>query len=222
MRAFFAAGGGVYYTESVALMIRGITLRGAVSLNVITMIGIGPLITIPLVLAQLAGPLALAGWITGAVVALCDGLVWSELGSRYPGSGGTYVYLREIFGRERWGRLMAFLFNWQFFLSTSLIISTGYIGFANYAGYLFPSVANVPAFNHAVALCVGIVTIALLYRRITTIASFGIVLAVAAVGTLVIVGIAGYSHADFHRALVSTSDASRGRARCRHRRARRQ
>src|SRR5579864_4481801 len=108
-------------------MIRGIGLRSGIAINAITMIGIGPLITIPLVLAFLAGPLALIGWIAGAIVALCDGLVWAELSSQYPGSGGTYVYLREIFGRERWGRLLAFLFNWQFFLSSSLVISTGYI-----------------------------------------------------------------------------------------------
>lgn len=191
-------------------MIRGISLRGAVSLNLITMIGIGPLITIPLVLAQLVGPLALVGWVAGALIALCDGLVWAELGSRYPGSGGTYVYLRDIFGRERWGRLLAFLFNWQFFLSTSLIISTGYIGFANYAGYLFPQISNVPTYNHLVALSIGMVTIALLYRRITTIASFGILLAATAVGTLIIVAIAGYSHADFHRAFTLTSPVAFG------------
>src|SRR6185312_13702913 len=132
-------------------MIRGINLRGAVALNVITMIGIGPLVTIPLVLAQLAGPLALAGWVAGALVALCDGLVWAELGSRYPVTGGTYVYLREIFGAKRWGRLLAFLYNWQFFLGISLTLSTGYIGFANYAGYLFPQVAQSPALTHAAA-----------------------------------------------------------------------
>lgn len=183
-------------------MIRGITIRGAVAINTITMIGIGPLITIPLVLAQLAGPLALVGWIAGALVALCDGLVWAELGSRYPVSGGTYVYLREIFGRERWGRLLAFLYNWQFFLSASLTLSTGYIGFANYAGYLFPGVAASPAIAHVVALGVGLVTIAALYRRITSIASFGILLACVAVGTLLLVSIAGYAHADFHRAFT--------------------
>ncbi len=191
-------------------MLRGITLRGAVSLNIITMIGIGPLITIPLVLAQLAGPLALLGWIVGAVVALCDGLVWAELGSRYPSSGGTYVYLREIFGSQRWGRLLAFLFNWQYFLSASLVISTGYIGFANYAGYIFPGIANVPAQGHLVALGIGLLTIAMLYRRITTIASFGIALAATAIGTLIIVGIAGYSHADFHRAFTLDSPVSFG------------
>ncbi len=183
-------------------MIRGITIRGAVAINVITMIGIGPLITIPLVLAQLAGPLALAGWIAGALVALCDGLVWAQLGSRYPVSGGTYVYLREIFGRDRWGRMFAFLYNWQFFLSASLTISTGYIGFANYAGYLFPNVASSAALTHIVAVGVGLVTIFALYRRVTTAASFGAILAAIAIGTLLLVALAGYSHADFHRAFT--------------------
>ena len=85
-------------------MKRAIDLRGAISINVITMIGIGPLVTIPLVIAALGGPLALVGWIAGAIVALCDGLVWAELSSRFPGSGGTYVYLRDVFGAERLGR----------------------------------------------------------------------------------------------------------------------
>ncbi len=191
-------------------MIRGVGLRGAVSLNVIAMIGIGPLITIPLVLAQLAGPLALVGWIAGALVSLCDGLVWAELGSRYPSSGGTYVYLREIFGSPHWGKLFAFLYNWQFFLSSSLVISTGYIGFANYAGYLFPALASLPLLNHAVALCVGLVTIALLYRRITSIAYFGVALAVVATMTLAVVAAAGYWHADFHRAFTVSSPVSFG------------
>jgi hypothetical protein len=33
----------------------------------------------------------------GAVLAACDGLVWSELAPALPGTGGTYFYLREIF-----------------------------------------------------------------------------------------------------------------------------
>ena len=191
-------------------MIRGITLRGAVALNVITMIGIGPLITIPLVLAQLAGPLALVGWVAGALVALCDGLVWAELGSRYPVSGGTYVYLREIFGAQRWGRLLAFLYNWQFFLGISLTLSTGYIGFANYAGYLFPQIAQNATLTHAVAVGIGAITIALLYRRVTAAAALGSALAVAAIATLLIVGIAGFSHADFHRAFTMSAPVSFG------------
>src|SRR5579884_3113809 len=150
-------------------MIRGITLRGAIALNVITMIGIGPLITIPLVLAQLAGPLALAGWIAGAIVALCDGLVWAELGSQYPGSGGTYVYLREAFGATGWGRLFAFLFNWQFLLYAPFLLASGYIGFANYLGYLVPSVAQNTSAHTIAAIAVGVIVIITLYRRITAV-----------------------------------------------------
>ena len=119
-------------------MKRAIDLRGAVSINVITMIGIGPLVTIPLVIAALGGPLALMGWIAGAIVALCDGLVWAELSSRYPGSGGTYVYLRNAFGAQRLGRALAFLFNWQFLLYAPCLLASGYIGFVNYAAYFYP------------------------------------------------------------------------------------
>lgn len=191
-------------------MIRGINLRGAVALNVITMIGIGPLITIPLVLAQLAGPLALAGWLAGALVALCDGLVWAELGSRYPGSGGTYAYLREIFGAQRWGRLFAFLFNWQFFLSSGLTIATGYIGFAQYAGYLYAPAGSNWAITTAIAVGIGIVSIAFVYRRITAVANFGTYLGIAAVTTLLIVGVAGFWHGDVHRAFALSPHASLG------------
>src|SRR5579872_6619586 len=111
-------------------MHRAIDLRGAVAVNVITMIGIGPLVTMPLVIAALGGPLALVGWIAGAVVALCDGLVWAELASRFPGSGGTYVYLRVAFGAHGLGRALAFLFNWQFLLYAPCLLASGYIGFA--------------------------------------------------------------------------------------------
>ncbi len=190
-------------------MIRGIGLRSAIAINVITMVGIGPLITIPLVLAQLAGPLALVGWIAGAIVALCDGLVWAELSSRYPGSGGTYVYLREVFGRDRWGRLLAFLFNWQFLLYAPCLLATGYIGFASYFGYLDPAAASRP-FQIVTAATVGIFTVVFLYRRITAVASIGSVLAVAAVLTLVAVTAAAFTHAGIHRAITLSPHTSLG------------
>ena len=133
-------------------MQRAIDLRGAVAVNVITMIGIGPLVTIPLVIAALGGPLALVGWIAGAVVALCDGLVWAELSSRFPGSGGTYVYLRGAFGEKTLGRALAFLFNWQFLLYAPCLLASGYIGFANYAGYLFPAAASNVVLHDAIAV----------------------------------------------------------------------
>ena len=175
-------------------LIRGVGLRGAVALNVISMIGIGPLITIPLVLGALHGPLSLAGWVLGAGLALCDGMVWAELGSRHPGSGGTYGYLREVFGRRKLGRLLAFLFVWQTIFSAPLLQASGYIGFANYAGYLVPQLAASPWATKALAVAVGVVTMLVLYRAITAVARIGVGLALASVGTLLCVIAASYAH----------------------------
>jgi amino acid transporter len=176
------------------MLIRGVGLRGAVAINAITMIGVGPLVTVPLVLGALHGPLSLAGWLAGAVLALCDGLVWAELGSTYPGSGGTYRYLREVFGARGWGRLLAFLFVWQTIFYAPLLQASGYIGFANYAGYLVPRVATTHWLLVAVAMGVGLVTLLALYRRITAVARTGIVLAAVSVVTLLCVIVASYAH----------------------------
>jgi amino acid transporter len=181
-------------TTKPAPLILGVGLPGAVALNAISMIGIGPLITIPLVLGALHGPLSLVGWILGAGLALCDGLVWAELGSLYPGSGGTYGYLREVFGPERAGRLLAFLFVWQTIFVAPLNQATGYIGFANYAGYLFPGLQASPWASKALAIGLGIFTIVALYRRITTISKLGVLLGAAAILTLVCVIAGAYVH----------------------------
>ena len=92
----------------------------ATALNMINMIGIGPFITIPLLMTALGGPQAMLGWIVALVIVICDGMVWSELGAAMPQSGGSFGYLREAFGRQGPGRLMAFLFVWQFILSGPL------------------------------------------------------------------------------------------------------
>jgi amino acid transporter len=176
------------------VLVRGVGLAGAVSINAISMIGIGPLITIPLVLGALHGPLSLAGWLLGALLALCDGLVWAELGSLYPGSGGTYGYLREVFGRRGPGRLLAFLFVWQTIFVAPLNQATGYVGFANYAGYLFPGLAASRPALAAVAIAVGIVTLVALYRGITQVSRIGVALAIASVATLLCVIVAAFAH----------------------------
>ena len=184
-------------------LVRGVGLRGAVAINVITMIGIGPLITIPLVLGSLHGPLSLVGWLAGAALALCDGLVWAELGSLYPGSGGTYGYLREIFGRQRLGRLLAFLFVWQIIFFAPLVQASGYIGFAQYAGYLVPWIAQAAHGVPLVAIGVGLITLVALYRGITSTARIGIVLAAAAIATLLFVIVASYAHFSPHTAFAA-------------------
>jgi amino acid transporter len=178
---------------------RGVGLRGALAVNVIAMVGIGPLITIPLVLATLHGPLSLAGWIGGALLSLCDGLVWAELGARAPGSGGTYGYVRRAFGRG--GGFFAFLFAWQTIFSAPLLLASGYIGFANYAGYLVPALTS-PLAIKLVAIGAGTLTLLALYRRISRVSQIGIVLAVATVLTLAITIVAAYARFEPARAFA--------------------
>jgi basic amino acid/polyamine antiporter, APA family len=166
----------------------------ATALNMINMIGVGPFITIPLLMSALGGPQAMLGWIVALVVVICDGLVWSELGAAIPASGGTFGYLREAFGRETYGRLMGFLFVWQFILSGPLEIASGYIGFAHYAGYIWGGAT--PGGLIALAAVVGVVNIALLYRRITSIAAITVTLWVGTLITTAAVVATGAMHFD--------------------------
>src|SRR5687768_1447379 len=103
-------------------LLRRFGLLQATALNMSNMIGIGPFITIPALMSALHGPQAMLGWAVALVIALADGMIWSELGAAMPGSGGSYIYLRDGFGARTWGRLMAFLFIWQFILSGPLEI----------------------------------------------------------------------------------------------------
>jgi len=77
-------------------LVRGIGLGSATALNMIDMIGVGPFITIPLIMAAVGGPQAMLAWLFGGILAVCDGLVWAELGAAMPGSGGSYRFLNEI------------------------------------------------------------------------------------------------------------------------------
>ena len=193
-------------------MIRGIGLRGAVAINAITMIGIGPLITIPLVIATLHGSSAYAAWIVGALVAACDGLAFAELGSLFPASGGTYVFLREGFGRDSFGRMLAFLFAWQIVLSGPLLLASGYIGFAHYAGYLYPPLGGDAHLQGIVAAAVGVLTLVLLYRRIDVIGAIGVGLAGVAIATLGAVIVAAFAHANLAQSLATDPHVGFGTA----------
>src|ERR1700757_503291 len=123
-------------------LIRGMGLATATSLNMLDMIGVGPFITMPLIISAMGGPQAVLGWILGAGFAICDGLVWAELGAALPGSGGSYRYLREIYGPNRLGRLISFLFIWQLSFSAPLSIASGSVGLAGYASYFWPALEH--------------------------------------------------------------------------------
>src|SRR2546429_3272671 len=177
-------------------LLRRFGLLQATALNMSNMIGVGPFITIPLLMSALGGPQAMLGWVVALLIAIPDGMVWSELGAAMPGSGGSYVYLREAFGRQTLGRLMAFLFIWQFIVSGPLEIASGYIGFAKYVGYLWPGMT--PLRTNLVAAAVGVVTIVFLYRRITSVANLTVSLWIGTLLTTGAVIVSGALHFNPH------------------------
>jgi amino acid transporter len=178
--------------DSSPHLIRHFGTLQATALNMSNMIGIGPFLTIPLLMSALGGPQAMLGWLVALLIVIPDGMIWSELGAMMPGSGGSYIYLREGFGRERFGRLMAFLFIWQFIISGPMEIASGYIGFAQYLGYLWQgiptfstSLYGLPITIHPIVIVVGLANIALLYRQITHIGKITVSLWI---GTLLTTG----------------------------------
>ena len=186
-------GGGTDSNNATHLH-RRFGLLSATALNMTNMMGVGPFITIPLLMSALGGPQAMLGWIVALVIVVCDGMVWSELGAAMPGSGGSFHYLREAFGRERFGRLMGFLFVWQFVLSRPLEIASEYIGFAEYAKYIWHGVTRGGAI--ALVVLVGVVNIVLLYRRIHSIATITISLWIGTLVTVLGVILTGALHFD--------------------------
>lgn len=154
---------------------RELGLVQATSLAITDMVGIGPYITIPLLLAAMGGPHAMLAWFVGALIAFCDGLVWSELGAALPKAGGSYNYLREAYGARGAGRWLSFMMVWQIMFSAPLSVASGSIGFANYVRYLLPGVG--PAGERAVAVAFPLLLVALLYRRIRVVGNMSVVLA---------------------------------------------
>ena len=126
-------------------LIRGMGLGSATALNMIDMIGVGPFITMPLVLGAMGGPQAMLGWVVGACWRCATGWCRQNWALHYPGSGGSYRYLSEIYGPKKWGRLISFLFIWQLSFSAPLSIASGCIGLAGYAAYYWPGLETVYA-----------------------------------------------------------------------------
>jgi len=179
-------------TPEAPHLLRRFGLLEATALNMTNMIGIGPFLTIPLLLSALGGPQAMLGWLIALVITISDGMIWSELGAAMPGSGGSYVYLREGFGRETFGRLMGFLFIWQFILSGPLEIASGYIGFTQYLGYIWKDMGRAQSL--AVIVALGLLNITLLYRRITFIGKLTISLWIGTILTTLAVIVTGVFH----------------------------
>ena len=173
---------------------RGMGLLPATATNVIGMVGVGPFLTIPFMVSAMNGPHILYAWAFGAVLALCDGLVYAELAAALPGSGGPYVYLREAYRPFGLGRLFAFVFIFQLILVAPLSIAGGAVGFADYLGFYWTSMGGVQ--HNVIAAVVCIVVTALLYRDITSIGRLAVVMLVfvmVTVGWIIVAGVSSFS-----------------------------
>jgi basic amino acid/polyamine antiporter, APA family len=153
---------------------RDLGLVQATALAITDMIGIGPFITIPLFLSTMGGPQAMIGWLIGAALAVCDGLVWAELGAAMPKAGGSYHYLREAFGPAGAGRWFSFLIVWQIMFSAPLSVASGSIGFANYCHFLFPGLS--PLGIRLLSACVPLLLVVLLYRKVSSLGKLSVIL----------------------------------------------
>jgi len=171
---------------------REIGLWQGTALNIIDMVGIGPFVTLPLILAAMGGGRALGAWILGAVLAIADGLVTAELSAELPRAGGSYAFLREAYGPARWGRLISFLFLFQIIFSAPLSMASGAIGFSRYLHFVFPEIPDRWEAPVASLLCIAVTL--LLMRRIGAIGKFSIVLWIGVLATLGIVIGLGLPH----------------------------
>src|SRR6266702_2745399 len=155
-----------------ATLERRIGLRSAILFNMLEMIGVGPFITLPLVIAAAGFKLSVWAWLLGAAIAVADGLVWAELGAAFPRAGGSYAFLREIYGPDRAGNWLSFLYVWQLSFSAPLSIASGCIGLSSFLAWFWPGLNHAPFpflralhyANFAAAAACLLVT-ALLYRR---------------------------------------------------------
>jgi amino acid transporter len=215
--------------QETTVLHRHFGLLHATALNISMIVGAGVFVTIPLMLGKMPGPYALLGWLVAGSLMLVDGLIWSELGATLPGSGGTYLYLLESYGRQRWGRLMAFLFVWQFLLSGPLEIASGLIALAVFCREITPEVAQFdtdwtwslllgnwqnsdlavsigPA--RLVALAVGALILALLYRRITTLGRLTVTIWLGVLAVIAWILVEGLLHFDPEVAFDFSGDAA--------------
>lgn len=185
---------------------RGLSAKAALGINIIDMVGVGPFVTLPLIVIAMGGPQAMLGWLLGAVLSLCDGLVWSELGTTYPEAGGSYVYLRKLYGEHELGKLVSFLYAWQLLFSAPLSIASGCLGFSQYLSYFFPrsglrlwsiTLLHVPViFSGQTLMAMGLCCTALivLYRKVRSIDTLMRFLGGAVVLALVAIIVTGLTH----------------------------
>lgn len=181
---------------------RSLGLTQATAINMIDMVGIGPFVTMPFIIGSMQGAASLYAWLLGALLAFADGFVWSELGAKWPEAGGSYQFLKKIFGEKKWGRLFSFLYIWQTTLQAPLVIASGAIGFSQYFTYLLPLDALQ---QKMLSGALVIVLTFLLYRQISAIGKISVFLWIGVLFTFVWLIGSGFTHANFAMAFDFSS-----------------
>lgn len=175
---------------SIPLTNRKINLLQATSVNMIDMVGIGPFVVMPFVVAQFKDGLFIWAWVFGAITALVDGMIWSELGAKYPLAGGTYNFHRIAFG-EKGGRLMSFLYVWQTSIQAPLVMASATIGFAGHLTYIVPMEWWQ---QKLVSGSLVILVFILLYRRIEAIGKISVIMGSIVILTIIWIIISGLTN----------------------------
>jgi len=181
---------------------RRIGLRSAVALNMLEMIGVGPFITLPLVIAAAGYRLSVWAWVLGAAIAVADGLVWAELGAAFPRAGGSYAFLREIYGPDRAGNWLSFLYVWQVSFTAPLSIASGCIGLSSFLAWFWPGldgapIPALPAVHYSSFAAAGtcLLVTALLYRNLSSVTRMAWVLFAGVLAAIAGVIVSGFAHA---------------------------
>jgi len=189
--------------ETTSTLERGLSLTQASAINMIDMVGIGPFITLPLIVGAMRGPQCILAWMLGALLAFLDGSVWAELGAKWPMAGGSYVFLQKVY-ENRFGKMMSFLLVWQTLIQAPLVVASAAIGFSKYLTYL----VSLDAVQQKIVsgALVILVTI-LLYRNIKSIGKISVLLWIITGGTFLWLIGSGFRHFNPHWAFSFSKDA---------------
>ncbi|MDB5246707.1 MAG: amino acid permease [Segetibacter sp.] len=188
---------------SAPVLERRLGLGHATAINMIDMVGIGPFITLPMVIGAMNGPWFLYAWVAGAVLSFIDAMIWSELGTAFPKAGGSYNFLKEAYGANGPGKLMSFLFVWQTMIQAPLVIASAAIGFASYFSYLLP--LNYIT-SKVVSGSVVILIVVLLYRKIDAIGKISVLLWTGVIITMFWIIGSGIAHGNFISPILHIND----------------
>jgi basic amino acid/polyamine antiporter, APA family len=125
-------------------------LLRALSLGALIIYGVGDILGagIYAVIGKIAGHAGSFTWLAFAIamaIVFLTALSYSELGSRFPKSGGVSVYVQEAFG-NKWLSILAGLLLFSATILSMSTLTQAFVGYLNTVGYTFPKWVGVLSF----------------------------------------------------------------------------